>query len=320
MKAAIRRKYGPPDTISIEMVETPVPKENEILVRVHAATVNRTDCAILLGKPFILQFFTGLGTPKSPTTGTDFAGQVEAVGKGVTSFQAGERVWGFNDSGLASHAQYLTIPEHAAVLKIPEHISYEQAAAGAEGAHYAYNFINKVALKAGQKVLVNGATGAIGSAAVQMLKSMGLYVTAVCNTPNVALVTALGADKVVDYQKEDFTRTEEQYDFVFDAVGKSTFSRCKPLLKPGGTYISSELGPHAENLYLPLLTKIRGGKKVVFPIPSDIKGSLRFIQNLLETGQFKPVIDRKYPLEQIAEAFTYVASGQKTGNVIIGFE
>ena len=249
-----------------------------------------------------------------------FAGQVEAVGKGITSFQAGERVWGFNDSGLASHAQYLTIPEHAAVLKIPENISYEQAAAGAEGAHYAYNFINKVALKAGQKVLVNGATGAIGSAAVQMLKSMGLYVTAVCNTPNVALVTALGADKVVDYQKKDFTRTEEQYDFVFDAVGKSTFSRCKPLLKPGGTYISSELGPHAENLYLPLLTKIRGGKKVVFPIPSDIKGSLRFIQNLLETGQFKPVIDRKYPLEQIAEAYTYVASGQKTGNVIIGFE
>lgn len=320
MKAAIRRKYGPPDTISIEMVETPVPKENEILVRVHAATVNRTDCAILLGKPFVLQFFTGLGTPKSPTTGSDFAGQVEAVGKGVTSFQAGERVWGFNDSGLASHAQYLTIPEHAAVLKIPEHISYEQAAAGAEGAHYAYNFINKVALKAGQKVLVNGATGAIGSAAVQMLKGMGLYVTAVCNTPNVVLVTALGADKVVDYQKEDFTRMEEQYDFVFDAVGKSTFSRCKPLLKPGGTYISSELGPHAENLYLPLLTKIRGGKKVVFPIPSDIKGSLRFIQNLLETGQFKPVIDRKYPLEQIAEAYTYVASGRKTGNVIIGFE
>ncbi len=320
MKAAIRRKYGPPDTISIEMVETPVPKENEILVRVHAATVNRTDCAILLGKPFVMQFFTGLGTPKSPTTGTDFAGQVEAVGKEVTSFQAGERVWGFNDSGLASHAQYLTIPEHTAVLKIPEHISYEQAAASAEGAHYAYNFINKVALKAGQKVLVNGATGAIGSAAVQMLKSMGLYVTAVCNTSNVALVTALGADKVVDYQKEDFTQMEEQYDFVFDAVGKSTFSWCKPLLKPGGTYISSELGPHAENLYLPLLTKIRGGKKVVFPIPSDIKGSLRFIQNLLETGQFKPVIDRKYPLEQIAEAYTYVASGQKTGNVIIGFE
>lgn len=317
MKAAIRRTYGPPETITIETVETPAPKENEILVRVHAATVNRTDCAVLTGKPFVMRFFTGLGKPKSPTTGTDFAGQIEAVGKQVTAFKVGERVWGFLDSGLASHAQYLTISEHAAVLPIPEHISYEQAAASAEGAHYAYNFVNKLSLNAAQKVLVYGATGAIGSAAVQILKSMGLYVTAVCNTQNIEIVTALGPDKVIDYLKEDFTRQEEQYDFVFDAVGKSTFSRCKPLLKPGGIYLSSELGPHAENLYLPLLTKIRGGKKVVFPIPSDIKGSLLFIQNLLEKGQFKPVIDRRYPLEHIAEAYKYVMSGQKTGNVII---
>jgi len=320
MKAAIRRKYGPPDTISIEKMETPAPKENEILVRVHAATVNRTDCAVLMGKPFVMQFFTGLGRPTSPTTGTDFAGQIEAIGKRVTAFKVGERVWGFYDNGLSSHAEYLTISEHAAVFTIPEHISYEQAAASAEGAHYAYNFVNKLTLSAGQKVLVNGATGAIGSASVQILKSLGLYVTAVCNTPNVALVTALGPDKVIDYQKEDFTRQDEQYDFVFDAVGKSTFSRCKPLLKPCGIYLSSELGPHAENLYLPLLTKIRGGKKVVFPIPADIKGSLHFIQNLLEKGQFKPVIDRRYPLEKIAEAYKYVISGQKTGNVIITFD
>jgi len=317
MKAAIRRKYGPPDTISIETVETPTPRENEILVRVYAATVNRTDCAVLTGKPFVMQLFTGLGRPTLPTTGTDFAGQIEAVGKQVTAFKVDDRVWGFCDIGLASHAQYLTIAEDAAVLPIPEPISYEQAAASAEGAHYAYNFINKLNLQAGQKVLVNGATGAIGSAAVQILKSMGLYVTAVCNTKNIALVTDLGPDKVIDYQREDFTQQEEPYDFVFDAVGKSTFSKCKPLLKPGGIYLSSELGPNAENLYLPLLNKIWGSKKVIFPIPADIKGSLRFTQNLLEKGQFKPVIDRRYPLEKIAEAYKYVMSGEKTGNVII---
>lgn len=319
MKAAIRSKYGPPEVLSIEEAETPSPKENEILVRVHAATVNRTDCGILWGKPFVIKFFTGFPRPTSSTPGTDFAGEIMAVGKSVTAFQVGDKVWGFNDNGLASHAQYLTLPENEAVLKMPENITYEQAAASAEGAHYAYNFINKVQLKAGHKVLVNGATGAIGSAAVQILKYLGIQVVAVCNTKNVALVTALGADQVIDYQKEDFTNQVEKFDFVFDAVGKSTFAKCKPLLQPGGIYISTELGPNGENLYLPLITKILGGKKVIFPFPSNIKRSLLFMQNLLDKEKFKPVIDRKYPLEKIREAYEYVASGQKTGNVIITF-
>lgn len=319
MQAAIRSKYGPPEVLRIEEVDKPLPKEHEILVRVHATTVNRTDCSILWGKPWVIKIFTGLFKPTSPVPGTDFAGEVEAVGNKVSAFRVGDKVWGFNDQGLASHAQYLTILENRAVLKMPENITYEQAAASAEGAHYAYNFINKVQLQAGQKVLVNGATGAIGSAAVQILKCLGVHVVAVCGTKNVALVAALGADRVIDYEKEDFTKLPGQYDFVFDAVGKSTFARCKPLLLPGGNYISSELGPYAQNVYLPLITKVRGGKKVVFPIPINIKRSLLFMQDLLEKGKFKPLIDRGYPLEKIREAYTYVASGQKTGNVLLTF-
>ena len=319
MQAAIRSKYGPPEVLRIEEVDKPLPKEHEILVRVHATTVNRTDCSILWGKPWVIKIFTGLFKPTSPVPGTDFAGEVEAVGNKVSAFRVGDKVWGFNDQGLASHAQYLTILENRAVLKMPENITYEQAAASAEGAHYAYNFINKVQLQAGQKVLVNGATGAIGSAAVQILKYLGVHVVAVCGTKNVALVAALGADRVIDYEKEDFTKLPGQYDFVFDAVGKSTFAQCKPLLLPGGTYISSELGPYAQNVYLPLITKVRGGKKVVFPIPINIKRSLLFMQDLLEKGKFKPLIDRSYPLEKIREAYVYVASGQKTGNVLLTF-
>lgn len=319
MKAAIRSKYGPPEVISIEEVKIPTPRENEVLVRVHAATVNRTDCAILGGKPWVMQLFTGLGKPKLPTLGTDFAGEIEAVGKSITAFQVGDQVWGFNDQGLATHAQYVVISSQEAMLKMPENITYQQAAASSEGAHYAYNFINKLDLTAGQKVLVNGATGAIGSAAVQILKYLGVQVVAVCDTKNVALVASLGADKVIDYTKEDFTKQSEKFDFVFDAVGKSTFAQCKPLLQPGGIYVSSELGPNAQNLYLPLITKIRGGKKVVFPFPSDIKSSLLFMKNLLEKENFKPVIDRRYPLENIREAYDYVASGQKTGNVVLSF-
>jgi NADPH:quinone reductase-like Zn-dependent oxidoreductase len=321
MKAANRTKYGPPEVIKIEEMAKPSPKDNEILVKVHATTVNRTDCALLTGKPYAMQLFIGLVTPNLHTLGTDFAGVVAEIGQNITDFKVGDKVLGFRDEGLSSQAQYVAVnPSKRAVVKIPENISFSQAVASAEGAHYAYNFINKVDLKAGQKVLVNGATGAVGSAAVQILKSMGIYVVAVCDTKNVARVAAMKADEVIDYLKEDFTKINEKFEFVFDAVGKSTFNNCKPLLKPDGIYISSELGPNAENLYLPLITKIKGGKKVIFPIPSDCKRSLLFMQNLLEKGQFDPLIDRTYPLEKISEAYTYVASGQKIGNVIITYE
>jgi len=217
----------------------------------------------------------------------------------------------------------MTISEDKA-LTIPENITYAQAAASTEGAHYACNFINKVNIKSGQKVLVNGATGAIGSAAVQLLKYFDVNVTAVCNTKNIELVKALGAGKVIDYTKEDFTKGDQKYNFVFDAVGKSSFLKCRQLLQPGGVYISSDLGYMSQNVFLPLITPIIkpmiGNKKTIFPTPTDIKGSLRLIKKLTEQGKFKAVIDKKYPLDQIVEAYRYVEKGQKIGNVVITVE
>ncbi len=206
------------------------------------------------------------------------------------------------------------------VVTMPDKISYRQAAASSEGAHYAYNFINKVDLKAGQHVLVNGATGAIGSATVQLLKYFDVNITAVCATKNIELVKSLGANRVIDYTKDDFTKDEENYDFVFDTVGKSSFFKCKHLLKPGGVYISSDLGYMAQNLFLPLIAPLISNKKTVFPTPTDIRGSLRLIKRLIEQNQFKAVIDREFLLEQIVEAYRYVEKGHKTGNVIITVE
>jgi len=204
---------------------------------------------------------------------------------------------------------------------MPDGISFSEAAACAEGAHYAFNFVNKVRLKQGDKVLVNGATGAIGSAALQILKSRNIYVTAVGNTPNLDLLKELGADKVIDYEKEDFTEVDtELYDFIFDAVGKSRFSKCKRLLTQKGVYISSELGPGAENLFLPFLTKLRGGKRVIFPLPLNKKQSLLSLKGLFEEGKFRAVIDRHYTPDQIAKAYKYVMTGQKTGSVVIDFQ
>ncbi|MBK7869268.1 MAG: NAD(P)-dependent alcohol dehydrogenase [Saprospiraceae bacterium] len=318
MKAFIYNQYGPPEVLQLKEVEKPTPKNNEVLIKIYAATVNRTDCGVLWGKPFIIRFFTGLSKPKMPTTGTDFAGVIEAVGKDVKSFKIGDKVLGFDDSGIGSHAEYITFPEHKAIIIIPDSITYEQAAASAEGAHYAYNFINKVNIKAGDNVMLNGATGAIGSAALQMLKAMDVRVTATCRAQHINVIKSLGADKVIDYEKEDFTKDNEKYHFVFDAVGKSTFGKCKPLLHRGGIYISSELGPGNQNPFLALITPLLGGKKVKFPIPFDPKKSLNIIKNLLEQGKFKPVIDdKKFAFEQVPEAFRYAASAQKLGNVVI---
>jgi len=298
-------------------IDKPTPKAEELLVKVVATTVNRTDWGILMGKPFIIRFFTGLRKPQRSIPGTDFAGTVEATGAGVTGFKKGDRVWGFDDNGLSSQAEYLTIPVGKPVSIIPAACTFEQAAASAEGAHYAYNFINKVKIRPAQKVLVNGATGAIGSAAVQFLKHYKAYVTAVCGTKNLKLVKSLGADRVIDYCREDFTQDEEKYDFVFDAVGKSTFFKCKRMLTKKGIYISSELGPYWENPFLALLTPALGGRQVKFPLPTNIKGSMAFIQSLIVQGQFRPVIDQIYPMEAIKAAYAYVGSGQKVGNVIV---
>jgi NADPH:quinone reductase-like Zn-dependent oxidoreductase len=320
MKAIVYTKYGPPDVLQLKEVEKPIPKDNEVLINVHATTVNRTDTATIRGKPFFARLLTGLFKPKKQIPGTEFAGRIEEIGKNVKSLKVGDKVFGFDDTGSGSHAEYMTISADK-VITIPKNITFEQAAASTEGAHYAYNCIKKVNLQKGQKVLVNGATGAIGSAAVQLLKYFDVYVTAVCDTKNIELVKSLGADKIIDYTAEDFTKDDQKYNFVFDAVGKSSFAKCKPLLQPGGVYISSDLGYMAQNVFLPLITPIIkpliGNKKTVFPIPTDIGGSLLLIKKLIENGKFKAVIDRTYPLEQIVEAYRYVEKGQKTGNVII---
>lgn len=320
MLASINTKYGNPEVLQIKEVPKPIPKENEILVKVHATTVNRTDCAMLTAKPFIMRFLTGLSKPKNPILGTDFAGEVEAIGNGVSTYKIGDKVFGFGDEGLSTHAEYLTISVSKGVMKMPENRSYEQAAASIEGLHYAYNTINKVDLQKGQKVLINGATGAIGSAALQLAVYFGAEVTVVGNTPNLDLLKKLGAKKVIDYLKEDFTKSNGQYDYIFDTVGKSSFGKCKHLLRPKGVYISSELGWGAQNLFYALLTPLGGGRKVAFPYPHDIPTSLALVKKMMEEEQFQPIIDRKYPLTEIADAFRYVLTGQKTGNVVIQYK
>ncbi len=324
MKAIVYHKYGSPDVLQFKEVEKPTPKDNEILIKVHATTVNRTDTATIRAKPFIIgRLMTGLFKPNNPIPGTEFAGKIEAVGKNVSSYKVGDKVFGFDDSGSRAHAEYMTILEDKAVT-IPKNITYEQVAASSEGAHYAYIFIKKVNIKSGQKVLVNGATGAIGSAAVQLLKHFDVKVAATCNTKNIELVKSLGADKVIDYTTEGFTKDEEKYNFVFDAVGKSSFFKCSQLLQPGGVYFSTDLGYMGQNIFLPLITAIikplTGSKKTASPNFTDVRESLLLIQKVIEVGKFKTVIDRKYPLEQIVEAYKYVETGQKVGNVVITLE
>ena len=317
MKAIVCTKYGPPEVLQLREVAKPYPKDNEVLIKIHATTVNRTDSALRKAEPFISRFVTGLIRPKKTILGTEFAGKIEEVGKDVTSFKVGDRVFGFSGKDFGAHAEYMIMPEEGSLTTMPANMTYEEAAPSTEGAHYALGFIRNANLQSGQKVLINGATGAIGSAAVQLVKYFGADVTAVCSTKNVELVKSLGADKVLDYTKEDFTKDDQMYDAVFDTVGKSTFSRCKPLLKPGGIYISSELGYMAQNPILALVTPIIGNKKVMFPIPKHSDENIVLFKKLIEAGKFKGVIDRCYPLEEIIEAYKYVETGQKTGNVVI---
>jgi NADPH:quinone reductase-like Zn-dependent oxidoreductase len=317
MKAAVYTRYGSPDVIAIKDVQKPTPGDDQVLIRVRATTVNRTDCAALRGTPRLARVIYGLRGPKNPVLGNEFAGEVESIGNAVTTFKPADKVFGYNDLTYGSHAEYVTMPERGMIAIMPEHLTFTDAAPTAEGAHYALKDIRKANVKSGQKVLVIGASGAIGSASVQILKHMGAEVTAVCGTRNIELVRSLGADQVVDYTSEDFTRTDERYDFVHDAVGKSSFGACRKLLKPGGVYCPSELGFLYQNPFLALWTSRFGDRKVIFPIPRSSKDDMLFLKDLIETGSFKPVIDRHYPLDEIAEAYRYVETGRKTGNVVI---
>jgi NADPH:quinone reductase-like Zn-dependent oxidoreductase len=320
MKAAVRTRYGPPEVVLISEVDKPLTRDNEVLVKVHATTVNRTDCACRAAKPFFMRFFTGLIRPRATVLGNEFAGVVEAVGSGVRSFDVGDKVFGYNEGPFGAHAEYMSIPEDGSLATMPANVTYQEAAPSTEGSHYALSHIRAAKIRSGQDVLVYGATGAIGSAAVQLLKSLGASVTAVCGTGHLELVRGLGANRVIDYTAGDFTKDEQKYDVILDSVGKSSFSRCKRLLKPDGIYISSELGPLAQNPFLALIAPLQGGKKVMFPIPKHDQLMVRYIRELIESGDFKPVIDRTYPLDQIVDAYRYVETGQKTGNVIISLE
>ena len=318
MIAAVRRKYGLPERIRIEEIENPIPKDNEVLVKVYATTVNRTDCANLTGRPFIMHLVLGIFKPRKIIIGTDFAGEVTAVGKDVNAYGIGDRVFGFRDIGSGSQAEYTTETKEN-LFPIPPNINYKQAAASLEGAHYAYTFINKAQIKPGQEILINGATGAIGSALLQFVRQYDVKITATCNTKNVSLVRNLGADNVYDYTKDDFTQQDDKYDFIFDAVGKSTFGKCRPLLKGKGIYISSELGPYCQNVFYSLFASMTS-KKVLFPVPYSAQKTIPFISDLLAKGKFNPVTDREYSLEDISKAYEYVLTGQKTGSVLINIQ
>jgi NADPH:quinone reductase-like Zn-dependent oxidoreductase len=318
MRAAVRDRYGPPEVVRVAEVEQPAVEDHDVLVRVHATTVNRTDCGLRAAKPWIYRPFLGLRRPRRTVLGTEFAGEVEAVGDGVTAFKVGDRVFGFSGTTFGAHAEYLVMPEDGSMMAtIPEGLTFEEAAPGSEGSHYALSSIRAAKVRRGQDVLVYGATGAIGSAAVQLLKQLGATVTAVCATDQLDLVKGLGADRVIDYTAEDFTGDGHRYDMVLDAVGKSSFGRCKRLLKPRGVYLSSDLGPLSQNPLLALVTPLGRGRRVRFPIPRSDPGVMARLKELIESGAFRPVVDRRYPLDQIVEAYRYVETGRKVGNVVI---
>ncbi len=322
MKAIVYEKYGPPEILQFKEVKKPTPKSNEVLIKVYATTVNRTDCGFRKPEyPFIIRLINGLFTPKRKILGSEFAGEVDETGKDVKQFKKGDKVFGLTGNKFGAHAEYLCVPEKGAIAIKPLNMNYEEAAAVCDGLMLAYNYLGKINLERSKKILIYGATGSIGTAGVQLAKYFGAGVTAVCNTKNLELVKSLGADEVIDYTKVDFTKHGKTYDFVFDAVGKSSFFRCKDLLKKGGVYFSTDLGSLAQNPFLALWTKIFGsmpcGKRVIFPVPKESKEDVKFFKELIETGKYKAVIDKRFPLEQIIEAAKYVETEQKTGNVVI---
>jgi len=319
MKAAVNRVYGSPDVLEVTDLPLPRPKEHEVLVKVRYSSVNRTDCGFLTATPAVVRLFAGLTKPKYPILGCEYAGDVIAAGAAVTKFSVGDRVFGFRDDvfGFGGHAEYSTESEHSMMTTIPDNIDYRQAAVGLEGSHYALQDIRAAELKPQSKVLVNGGTGAIGSAAVQLLAARGMIVTATCPGAYLEKVKALGASQVIDYENTDFTQSDERYDCVFDAVGKSSFKQARRVLTEDGLYLSTELGPYGQNPFQALVPKFLRRQQVKFPIPKALVSDAIEIADLMAKGQFNPLVDRSYPLAEIADAYRYVLSGQKIGNVLI---
>jgi NADPH:quinone reductase-like Zn-dependent oxidoreductase len=298
-------------------VARPTPEPDELLVRVHASTVNRTDCGVRAGHPWFIRAFSGVTKPRHTILGNEFAGVVEAVGAHVNRFAVGERVFGYDDTRFGGHAEYLVIGQDTAVAVMPDGRDFEAMAPATEGAHYALAYIRAAGIDDSSEVLVYGGTGAIGSAAVQIVKSLGAHVTAVCSGEHVGLVAELGADRVVDRNTADFTADRQRYDLFFDAVGKCSFQKCRHLLKSRGIWTSTDLGPRSQNPLLVLATRFSRGRRVLFPFPTIDREMVEYLKGLIESRRFTPVIDRRYPLEQIVEAYRYVETQQKVGNVVI---
>jgi len=321
MKAIVYTKYGPPDVLHLEEVEKPAPKDDEVLIKVYATTVITGDVNargfvfVPRGFGLVSRLMFGLVKPKKTILGIEFAGEIEATGKDVTLFQKGDQVFGIAGAGLGAYAEYKCMPETGGLAIKPAKLTYEQAAVIPNGALTALTFLRNLGnIQRGQKILINGASGSVGSAAIQIAKYFGAEVTGVCSAANMELVKSLGADQVIDYTRQDFTKSDETYDIIFDTVGKTSFSGCKNALKQKGLYLAGagglrEFGQMAWTLI--------GGKKVIAGASSERAEDLIFIKKLAEMGKIKPVIDRRYPLEQTADAHRYVDNGHKKGNVVI---
>jgi NADPH:quinone reductase-like Zn-dependent oxidoreductase len=312
MRAVVHDRYGPPEVLRLADVERPVPEDDQVLVKIHATTVNRTDCGLRSARPFFIRYFTGLRRPKRRILGMELAGEVEAVGAAVSEFSVGDQVFGVK--GFGAHAELTCIKQTAALAHKPATMSFEEAAAVCDGACIALSCLRNADLRKGRRLLVYGASGSVGTAAVQLARHFDADVAAVCNTKNLELVRSLGADEVIDYLQEDFTKNGETYDVIFDAVGKLSFTRCKGSLKPGGIYIATD---GLRNLVWWLWTSRIGDKRATLGIARYKKEDVLFLRELIEGGEYRAVIDRTYPLEDVVEATRYVETEQKTGNVVM---
>ena len=322
MRAVVYDRYGPPEVLRIEEVERPVPLDDEVLVRVRAVAVTRADCATReanrrsgAGVSLLSRAVSGFRRPRQRILGSEFAGEVAEIGAAVTEFGVGDRVFGSTGFRFAAYAEFMRMPASARIAPMPAGMSFEDAAAICDGALNSLWALRGADLRKGQKILIYGASGAIGTAGVLLARFFEADVTAVCNTKNLALVRSLGADRVIDYTREDFTKNGETYDVIFDAVGKHSFRRCRSSLKPGGVYLPTD---GLENLIRALWPTRAGDRKVVFRLPPRYtKKDVLFIKGLIEAGKYRSVIDRTYPLEEVIDAARYVETEQKTGNVVL---
>lgn len=315
MKAIVYTEYGPPEVLKLTEVPKPKPKDKEILIRVHATSVTSGDWHLRKADPFIVRLFFGLFKPRRKILGGVAAGVVEAVGKDVNRFNTGDWVFGSTSMEMGSYAEYVCLSEDGVLALMPDDLSFEEAAAIPFGGNTALHFLKSAKLEKGRSVLLYGASGAVGTAAVQLAKHFGAEVTAVCSTRNIELVRSLGADKVIDYTKEDFSKSKHRYDVVYEAVGKRSLKDCLKVLKPGGILLMGSAG--LKDTILGALTSLIGSEKVVLGIMSETAEDMEFMKELAEAGIFKPVIDRTYSLDEIVEAHHYVEKGHKSGNVVV---